>query len=463
LLEDSYGNAFAGKYESIFLVNQGTPDQRYEKFVEAVRRIYASTMNEDALMYRLKRGLDQMDEQMALLVQRVSGSYHKEYFFPDVAGVGISYNTFVWKNTMDPKAGMLRLVAGLGTRAVNRVEGDYPRIVALDEPLLKAQAGIKDARRFSQHDIDVLNTKDNTPETLPIDDLIKKGIDLKLDLIATRDDADKEWSRPGDDDPGSWIVTFDTLVSETDFGPFMHKMLKTLESSYGYPVDTEFTVNFKKDGDFRINLLQCRPVQTKGLGRRVEIPASIPKRKIIFRSSGNFFGGNISQSINKVIYVDPKAYINLASQSEKYDVARAVGELNRRIDTDEEGGTILLGPGRWGTTTPSLGVPVSFAEINNITALAEIAFESVNAVPELSFGTHFFQDLVETGVFYIALFPDDKDVYLNTDFFNSLPKKLAAHLPQYKKYENVIKIFDAKKNMKIVADIVSQKVIFYFQ
>lgn len=102
LLEDSYGNAFAGKYESIFLVNQGSPEERFEKFKDAVRSIYASTMNEDALNYRLKRGLDQMDEQMALLVQRVSGAYHKEYFFPDVAGVGISYNTFVWKNTMDP-------------------------------------------------------------------------------------------------------------------------------------------------------------------------------------------------------------------------------------------------------------------------------------------------------------------------------------------------------------------------
>ena len=148
LLEDAFGNAFAGKYESYFCANQGTPEERYEKFEEAVRKIFASTMNIDALTYRLQRGLDQMDEQMALLVQRVSGSHRKYYFFPELAGVGLSYNTFVWKKGLDPKAGMLRLVFGLGTRAVNRMENDYPRIVALDDPLIKPFAKPEDAGTF---------------------------------------------------------------------------------------------------------------------------------------------------------------------------------------------------------------------------------------------------------------------------------------------------------------------------
>ena len=108
-MEDAFGNAFAGKYESIFLVNQGEPQHRYAEFEEAVRRVFASTMDENALAYREQRGLDQKDEQMALLVQRVSGSHKNGYFFPEVAGVGISHNTFVWKPELDPKAGMLRL------------------------------------------------------------------------------------------------------------------------------------------------------------------------------------------------------------------------------------------------------------------------------------------------------------------------------------------------------------------
>jgi len=449
LLEDSYGNAFAGKYESIFLVNQGTPEERYAKFADAVRRIYASTMNEDALSYRLQRGLDQADEQMALLVQRVSGAYHKDYFFPDVAGVGISYNTFVWKNTIDPKAGVLRLVLGLGTRAVNRVEGDYPRIVALDEPLLKTHANMNDTRRFSQHDVDVLNVKDNVLETIGLKDLIKKGIDVPLDLIAVKEDD-------------TWIITFDHLASENMFRNTMMRILKTLEAAYEYPVDIEFTVNFREDDKFRINILQCRPVQTKGLGVRVEMPSKIGKGKTLFRSAGNFLGGNILQDIDRIIYVDPKAYTALASQSQKYDIARAVGEITRKTENDRKPAVMLMGPGRWGTSTPSLGVPVSFAEISNVAVLVEIAFASASAVPELSFGTHFFQDLVETGIFYLALFPDDKNTYINRTFFDSLPDTLKKIVPEYKKYGNVIKVLDIKNlRPRIAADIVSQELVCY--
>jgi len=466
LLEDSYGNAFAGKYESVFLVNQGPPEERYSKFVEAVRRIYASTMNPDALSYRLQRGLDQMDEQMALLVQRVSGAYHKDYFFPDAAGVGISQNVFVWKRGLDPKAGMLRLVLGLGTRAVNRVEGDYPRVVALDEPLLKAYDGMAATQRFSQHDVDVLNIKENTLQTVPFRKLLREKINVPLDLFAIKDEEVAEKLRASGSDEEPWIITFDNLVSETKFGATMQKILKTLEAAYGYPVDIEFTVNFKKDGAFQVNLLQCRPMQTKGLGHRVRIPKTIPKNRIVFQSKGNFLGGNILQAIDKIIYVDPKAYCGLDTQSERYDVARAVGELNRKIESRDKAAVMLLGPGRWGTTTPSLGVPVSFAEINHITVLGEIAFTAENNCPEISFGTHFFQDLVETGIFYVALFPDDPGAGVSMDqkFFDAIPKTLRKLAPDYKKYEDVVKVYDVKKNaLKIAADVLSQKVVCYFE
>ena len=462
LLEDSYGNAFAGKYESIFLANQGTPAERYAKFVEAIQRVYASTMNEDALVYRLKRGLDKMDEQMALLVQRVSGTYRKEYFFPDVAGVGISHNAFVWKRTLSPKAGMLRLVIGLGTRAVNRVEGDYPRIVALDEPLLKVHAGIENAQRFSQHNVDVLNIKENIFETISLRDLLTKKVDLNLDLIATKDYETTEKLRSMDSEQEAWIITFDNLLSKEKFLGTMQKVLQVLEKNYGYPIDIEFTVNFKEKGGFRLNILQCRPMQTKGLGHRVSIPKGISREKIIFQSTGSFLGGNISLAIDRIVYVDPKAYCGIESQSGKYDIARIIGNINRQISDREKTSVMLLGPGRWGTSTPSLGVPVSFAEIDNISVLGEIAFSGNDVMPELSYGTHFFQDLVETGIFYLALFPQNKGVYINQKFLDSLPTTLSKFYPQYKKYDHVIKIFDVKdKGLKIVADIMTQKLICF--
>lgn len=460
LLEDSYGNAFAGKYESVFLANQGTPEQRYARFVDAVRQIYASTMNEDALTYRLQRGLDQMDEQMALLVQRVSGAYHKEYFFPDAAGVGISYNAFVWKKTLDPEAGMLRLVLGMGTRAVDRVEGDYPRIVALDEPLLKAQSGSKDAHKFSQHHVDLINIKEGQFQTISLRELLLKNVDINLDLIATKDYQATDRLQEMGIQEESWIVTFDELLSKTSFKDLMQKILNTLERAYGYPIDIEFTVNFKPDGGFQINILQCRPVQTKGLGARAPMPKSVPKEKIILKTTGGFLGGNITQPVDRIIYVDPKAYCELKSQSEKYDIARLIGSLNRQIPSKEALSVMLLGPGRWGTSTPSLGVPVSFAEINNVSVLGEMEFATANIVPEISFGTHFFQDLVETGIFYLALFSSDDKTTINRKFFNSRQNCLKELLPQYSKYEGVVKVIDVKKaGVRIFSDIVTQEVI----
>ncbi|MCX7170319.1 MAG: hypothetical protein NTY41_08520, partial [Proteobacteria bacterium] len=204
LLEDGFGNAFAGKYDSYFCVNQGSPEERLEQFMVAVKQVYSSTLSEEALQYRLQRGLSRQEEQMALLVQRVSGAYHGNLFFPALAGVGVSYNTFVWRHDIDPGAGMLRLVVGLGTRAVDRVEGDYPRIVSLDKPLLVPHADAEDRRRFTQHDIDLLDVDQNRWVTVPMSVLKAEQPTLPLELLADYKD-------------GNWLVTFERLLTQTAF------------------------------------------------------------------------------------------------------------------------------------------------------------------------------------------------------------------------------------------------------
>jgi hypothetical protein len=463
LLEDSFGNAFAGKYESVFLVNQGDPEVRYQQFEKAVRRVYASTMGEDALTYRLQRGLDQQDEQMALLIQRVSGSYKAHYFFPDLAGVGVSYNTFVWKPHLDPKAGMLRLVFGLGTRAVDRVEDDYPQTIALDEPLLRPFSGNEDAIKFSQHNVDLLDTIENSLRTVSFSRLLEDNLDIRLDLIATRDyKTERKIKERGMKAQQRWSLTFEKLLSQTDFTETMQRILKTLENYYQYPVDIEFTVNFTEDDKPKINLVQCRPLQTKGLRPNVQIPENVKAEQILFESCGFTMGGSISQFIRRIIYVEPQAYIEL-SLTQKYDIARLIGTLNRQIINREAMPTILIGPGRWGTTTPSLGIPVSFSEINNVTVLVEVAYEGGNLMPDLSFGTHFFQDLVEGDIFYIALFPEEKEVMLNKDMLSKMPNQLANFAPESDKYAHVVKVYEIEhEQLQIMCDILSQKVICMF-
>jgi hypothetical protein len=461
LLEDGFGNAFAGKYDSFFRVNQGSPEERLEQFEEAVRRIFASTMSEEALAYRLQRGLDQQDEQMALLIQRVSGAYHKHRYFPDLAGVGVSYNTFVWDRGMDPKAGMLRLVLGLGTRAVDRVEGDYPCIVALDAPLKKPYKEFDDTRKFSQRDVDLLNIDDNTLQTVSLLDLTRDVADIPWHRYAVKDQETTRLLRSRGGKGDVWLLTFDSLLSDGSFTALMQKMLKTIEEAYQYPVDVEFTVNFTAEGTAKIDVVQCRPLQTKGQDVQVEIPASVPDEATFFRSQGNFMGGTISQPIKWFIWIEAAEYLRLPL-AQKYEVARLVGRLNKRIADRTENHAMLLGPGRWGTSTPMLGVPTTFAEINNFTALVEVAFTDCDLMPELSFGSHFFQDLVETDIFYVALFPESRNCFLNKDWMLSRRNALEGLLPASSRYKNVVKVYRAPETgMRLMADVVDQKVICF--
>jgi hypothetical protein len=195
----------------------------------------------------------------------------------------------------------------------------------------------------------------------------------------------------------------------------------------------------------------------------VHIPANIPESKIIFRSKSNFLGGSVSQPVKQIIYIDPAGYYNLHI-SEKHDIARLVGKLNRHITDRNTQQTMLLGPGRWGTTTPSLGVPVRFAEINNISVLIEIAQMSEDIMPELSFGSHFFLDLVETRIFYIALFPDNKGVFFNRDFLSSQPNQLLSLAPDAGNYENIVKVYDFSGHQtQIMSDIISQDVLCFMK
>ncbi|HOO72254.1 MAG TPA: PEP/pyruvate-binding domain-containing protein [Spirochaetota bacterium] len=462
LLEDAFGNAFAGKYESHFLVNQGTPQQRFQQFVDVVRKIFASTMSDDALTYRLQRGLQNHDEHMALLVQRVSGSRNGKYFFPDVAGVGLSYNTYIWNSDLDPHAGMLRLVLGLGTRAVNRIEGDYPRIVSLDDPLRQPLEGMYDVRRFSQHDVDVLDIENNIIDTISFPLLLEGEHTLPLDTVAVRDyEAEDHWRERGITGKKAYLLTFEKFLGSMTFAEEMKSIMAALQQRYSYPVDIEFTVNFNGQEKYRINLLQCRPHQTSGLKKQITMPASVDPESVFFEARGNFLGGNCAHSIRRIIYVEPEEYSAL-TQTDKYSVARLIGRLNRLVPDRDAMPVMLFGPGRWGSTTPSLGVPIRFAEISNARALVEIARMSDNIMPELSFGSHFFLDLVEMDIFYAALFPEKNVLRFSTDTLKKYPNIFTDLLPEESAFSRVIHVYDlTEQPMQLLSDILTQRVLCY--
>ena len=437
ILEDGIGNAFAGKYESVFCPNQGSPEERYQAFEDAVRTVYASTVSPEAIRYRAERHLLDRDEQMALLVMRVSGDRHGDYYYPHAAGVGHSKNLYVsGQEAAENNKGMLRLVFGMGTRAVDREADDYARFIRLDAPLAPPMVEYGDEYKYSQHKVDVIDLKENRFTTVPLEALGKRDMQTDASLFMEPDLATaaryRELGLYGEPIPD--IVNFQKLLRKTDFAATLTSMMAIIAEKYRYPVDVEYACNFAPDGEYRVNLLQCRTIQTRGLGTAGVTPNV---RDFLWRIRGNFMGGNAAVPVRWAVFVKVEPYLELTERM-KYSVARQVGVLNERLRGE---GAILMGPGRWGTTTPSLGVPVGFAEINHYACMSELAYSSHGLRPELSYGSHFFQDLVETGIFYTAIYQGEAGCDFCEEKFDAFPDRY-RELTGDETLEGVIRVYD---------------------
>ncbi len=458
ILEDAYGNAFSGKYESVFCANQGDPEQRLIAFMDAIKAVYSSTYTKTALSYREHRGLlHTRNEEMAVLVQRVSGTNFGERYFPHAAGVAYSFNPFVWNKRIDPSSGAIRLVFGLGTRAVENEGGEYTRIVALNEPLLRPESSLDEVRKYSQQTVDILHLKDNMLVPEPFEDLAAAVPDLPLGIFATKDPEIERRARDmGIKNIFSWLLTFEHLLTKTAFVEDMRGILSTVEDAYKYPVDIEFALNFIGPDEYRINVLQCRPFQCSKKLVQIREPSEIPAEKILVKTGGPIIGQNLEDRIGRIIYVRPGPYSELAEQ-QRYMVARLVGEISNAAPSLK---TFAAGPGRWGTKMPSLGIPVSFPEIKNVCVLCEIAAMHEGLVPDISFGTHFFNDLVETGIIYMAAFPGQQDCIINDGLLGRFPNRLPEIFPTHAKWTGTIHVIDPE-DAGIYVNIVEQMGILF--
>ncbi len=466
ILEDNFANAFAGKYESVFCANQGGQFKRLEDFLHAVRAVYASTLGEEAVQYRTKRGLLRYDEQMALLIQRVSGSTFGNLFFPEAAGVGFSFNPYVWSSQIDPEAGVIRIVFGVGTRAVERSDDDYTRVVALNAPECRPEANFDEVRRYAQHRVDVIDLETNQLTSTTFEDVVQRCPGVAYEMFAGRDTALERRLRREGASPGfSWILTFDRLLHNTDFVQDMRDMLDTLEEAYEHPVDVEFTLNFFGNSRYRINVVQCRPLQVQGAGDAISTPEDISPDRIVLKANGAVIGRSMFLDIDWLVYVRPSRYGELPTQT-RHQVARTIGKIvhHRRLGDKT---IMLLGPGRWGTTTPSLGVPVTFAEIAPVSVLCEIVAMRENLTPDVSLGTHFFNEMVENNMLYLALFPQREHNGLNEAIFGeTLPNRLTELVNEDEAPEDTIRVVcasDLKDDgiVRLAADILDQRVLCY--
>lgn len=421
LLEDSMGFPFYGKYESVFITNQGSHKERVDALGDAVKRVYISILSSSVIEYRKDKALLDYDDMMCVLIQRVVGSRHGRYFFPDAAGVAFSRSQYRWSPRIDPEAGVARLVFGLGTRAVDRSGDDYPRLVALSHPTLRPEGTQNEKLRYSQRYVDVLDLQSEQIESVHFVDLVNEAGERYEPTHAVSVVADGQFNEPrlfpDRLEYGGAAISFDGLLRDGSFAALLRDVLGRLEDAYGVPVDVEFAWHGGK-----LFVLQCRPLAGGTHGATsVTIPRPTADQRVLFDTHRDIFANATRTGIRYLVYVDGERYHALGEPTRKLEVARALGRVNRALEGER---TMMIGPGRWGTNNLDLGVRVTYGDINHAAVLAEVGSSRTGYTPEVSYGTHFFQDLIEADIVPLALFPDEEGERFDVGFIAQAPDAL---------------------------------------
>jgi hypothetical protein len=439
LLEDRANSAFSGKYKSLFLGNQGSKEERLRALMDAIAEVYASIFGPDPTEYRAERGLLLFHEEMGIMIQQVVGKKVGKYFLPAFSGVAFSNNEFRWSARIQRTDGLLRLVPGLGTRAVDRVADDYPVLIAPGQPNLRANVTVDEVLKYSPKRIDVINLDSNAFETLDVDYLLREhGGEYPAirDLVSVvNQDAVEIPIGPGlNFKSQETVFTFEGLMRRTNFVALVRELLSLLQSKLSSPVDLEFAF----DGD-DFYLLQCRPESRTADSAPAAIPQNLPANRVVFSANKFISNGKIPDATH-LVYVDLNGYSQLPDLNAMREVGRAVGRLNKLLPKRQ---FLLVGPGRWGSRGDiRLGVPVTYSDINNTSLLIEVARQQGNYLPDLSFGTHFFQDLVEASIRYLPLYPDDPSTSFNDRFLLRSRNVLSELLPEFAHLESTLRVID---------------------
>ena len=330
---------------------------------------------------------------------------------------------------------------GLGTSAVDRTMGSYPRLVSLDMPEATSSVTVAEKHQFSQRAVEAMDVSEHMLKRLELRDIESKLPRYLINMLLEHDyeveDSLKERGIYRD----VRFISCRGLVKKNDIMNQMQKLMQLIQQEYEHAVDIEFTLNLSENGEYSINLLQCRPLQVAKDTAAVVIPEDVSKENIILESIGASMGLSRSVQIDLVVYVDPKAYYNMP-YADKSRIAGIIGKVNW---TFREKGRhmMLIVPGRIGTSSPELGVPTAFSDISEFEVVCEVEEKDAGYNPELSYGSHIFQDLVEADILYTAVFANEKTLHFS-------PDKLVGHRDIIRDFaENkddceIIKAFDLK-------------------
>ncbi|HEX6387767.1 MAG TPA: PEP/pyruvate-binding domain-containing protein [Anaerolineae bacterium] len=265
LLEDHFTHSFTGKYKSCFCPNQGSDEENLQALLDAVRLVYASTFNPDAMVARQEHGLIDYDERMAVILQPLSGHRYGRHFLPPITGLGYSRNPLHWDAQIRAEEGLLRLVWGFAERVTDPLKNEDACLIALSHPQLRAETTVDGICQIAQQHVNVIDLEENRFVTLPIQDILRPNYPY-LRYIASVNKGDRLQDIRSQEDiaPADRLVlTFNVLTKDWKFVKLMRTTLMRLEKVYGRPVEVEFAVDILMDystPDYRLHVLQCRPL-----------------------------------------------------------------------------------------------------------------------------------------------------------------------------------------------------------
>lgn len=451
LLEDSHYQPFAGIYSTYMIpYNKISRTQTLSLLTEAIKAVYASVYFQQSKLYMMatKNVID--EEKMAIVLQETCGYQHENRFYPSFSGVAKSLNYYPIGSER-PEDGIANVALGLGKYIVDggvtlRFSPAYPHNILQTSSL---EYALRETQTYFNA-LD-LNNIYFTPQVddgfnllkINVQDALKDGT---LKYIASTYDVQEQMIYDGIYEGGRKIITFANILQHNVFplAEILKDVLKIAHNEMGRPIEIEFAVNldYSENKQHTFYFLQIRPIVDSNENINEDIGKIQVEDTII--SSNSVLGHGIISDVFDIIYVKPEAFNASKNQLIMYDIEK----LNKKMIAEKKN-YVLVGPGRWGSSDPWLGIPVKWPHISNAMLIVESGLSNYRIEP--SQGTHFFQNLTSFGVSYFTVNPFNKDGSFDIDFLNQQEAIYESeYVRQVRFIHPIIIKSDGRKNIGVV-------------
>jgi hypothetical protein len=450
LLEDAQFQPFAGIYKT-YMIPNNHPDhhRRLEELILAIKLVYASTYSEASRAFAQSTSHRIEDEKMAVVIQRLTGSIHGDYYYPAISGVAQSYNFYPVAH-LQPDDGIAHIALGLGKIVVEG--GTTLRFSPRHPQHLPQLSTVDDILENSQRDFFALKMS-TSPEELALKedatlaklDIAEVATHAPIKYLCSTYVSEDHRIRDGLQAPGYCVLTFANILKYRSFPlpEIVSELFKIGRTGMGCPVEMEFAVNLPLGGGHtpEFNLLQIRPMAVSQYHLEVEISEDEIGKAFCYSTMA--LGNGHTDDIKDIIYVNPHAF----EPAHTMDIAAEVGRLNHALFKKNRK-YLLIGPGRWGTADRWLGIPVKWKDISGVGAIIETAAQNLKADP--SQGSHFFHNITSLGISYFTTSQNKKD-FIDWEWLQSLP---AAKQTTYLKHIKLAKPLTIKIDGKTSRGII---------